>query len=274
MQKDYSTIWRGLPPDIVTKVERSVAAGYAQKTQPEDAVVFFRADDIAVLGRQFSHLMTLFSQYRAPLCLAVVPAWLTRPRWLALERVAQNTSCCWHQHGWRHANHETEGKKQEFGPSRCRADLEHDIGRGRKRLEKLLGKRFYPVFTPPWNRCGQGALDVLKSQGYAAASRSRGGKPPTPNGLPSFDVNVDLHTRKEKRPAVGWDNLFNDLQQAIASGRCGIMIHHQRMNQAAFDFLEILLKTLKSQKMLHLVHFKHLKNSQRCNKLINPPDFR
>jgi hypothetical protein len=122
----------------------------------------------------------------------------------------------------------------------------------------LLGKHFYPVFTPPWNRCDQKTLTVLKEMGYAAISRSRGSRPPSVAGLPSFDVNVDLHTRKERAAADGWDNLFDELQLAISSGRCGIMIHHQRMNDAAFDFLEILLGVLTRCRTLKLVHFKDL----------------
>jgi peptidoglycan/xylan/chitin deacetylase (PgdA/CDA1 family) len=259
MQNDVSSIWHRLPSDIVSRTERCVAAGCEQKLHRGDASIFFRADDIAAPGNQFTRLLEIFSQYRVPLCLAVVPAWLTRPRWLALKNAGQNAASrwCWHQHGWRHINHEVKGKKQEFGSLRSRVDLEHDIRCGRQRLENLLGKSFYPVFTPPWNRCDQKTLDLLKEMDYAAISRSRGNKPP-PKGLLNFDVNVDLHTRKEKRPAVGWDNLFIELQQAIASGRCGIMIHHQRMNAAAFDFLNILLGILVRHKELKLVHFKHL----------------
>ena len=223
MQHDVSSIWYRVPSDVVSKIERCVAVGCEQKSHSGDAHIFFRADDIAVPGKQFAHLLEIFSQYRVPLCLAVVPAWLTRPRWSALKRVARNAGSgwCWHQHGWRHINHEVEGKKQEFGPLRCRAALEHDIKCGRHRLESLLGQDFYPVFTPPWNRCDQKTLDVLKNLGYAAVSRSRSSRPPPPKGLPNFDVNVDLHTRKEKTPTAGWNNLLDELQQAIASGRCG-----------------------------------------------------
>jgi peptidoglycan/xylan/chitin deacetylase (PgdA/CDA1 family) len=258
MHYEISSIWHRLPPDIVAKIERCVAAGCERQSYSGDATIFFRADDIAVPGQQFAHLLDLFSQYRVPLCLAVVPAWLTRPRWLALKQVAKNTASlwCWHQHGWRHVNHEVEGKKQEFGPLRSRDDLEHDIDCGRQRLERVLGKSFYPVFTPPWNRCDPKALDVLEDLGYAAISRSRGSRPPTSSGLPCFYVNVDLHTRKEKAPVAGWHNLFDELQLAIASKHCGIMIHHQRMNQAAFEFLNILLGILVKHKKLNLVHFK------------------
>jgi hypothetical protein len=36
------------------------------------------------------------------------------------------------------------------------------------------------------------------------------------------------------------------------------MLHHQKMNAVAFDFLEILLKTLKACKNIRLVNFKDL----------------
>jgi hypothetical protein len=260
MQSSPSPIWRRVPSNIVSRTEHCVAAGCEQQSQRGGATFFFRADDIAVPGDRFTLLLELFSQYRVPLCLAVVPAWLTKPRWLALRAAGQHSACnwCWHQHGWRHINHEIKGKKQEFGPRRDQADLEHDIKCGRQRLENLMGKSFYPVFTPPWNRCNQKTLDVLKSLGYVAVSRSQGSSSPSSNELSSFDVNVDLHTRREKTPAAGWENLFNELQQGIASGQCGIMIHHQRMNQTAFDFLDILLKALCRCKNLKAVHFKDM----------------
>jgi peptidoglycan/xylan/chitin deacetylase (PgdA/CDA1 family) len=161
MQDNVSKLWQRLPSDIVSKIERCLAADCEQRSQRGDAYIFFRADDIAVPGKQFAHLLEVFSQNRVPLCLAVVPAWLTRQRWRVLKNIAQNTASrwCWHQHGWRHVNHEIDGKKQEFGPVRSRADLEHDIRRGRQRLESLLGQSFYPVFTPPWNRCDQKTLE-------------------------------------------------------------------------------------------------------------------
>ncbi len=220
MKYNPSSIWVRLPSDIVSRTTRCVASGIERKTVRGDVVVFFRADDIAAPGNQFSKLLALFGRHRMPLCLAVVPAWLTKQRWLALQKSATDNSAlwCWHQHGWRHINHEAEGKKQEFGPTRIPTELEFDIGRGRQRLENLLGQYFFPVFTPPWNRCDERALDVLKKMDYAAVSRSRGSKPASPAGLPSIDVNVDLHTRKERNPSAGWQKLFDELQQAIESG--------------------------------------------------------
>ena len=141
-------------------------------------------------------------------------------------------------------------KSRSLAAARTISEIKRDLVRGKERLEMLMGDHFYPVFTPPWNRCSSATLKLIKELGYAAVSRSRGSKTPSPGGLPDYYVNVDLHTRKEKSPAAGWEKLFEELQQAIASNYCGIMIHHQMMNAAAFDFIEILLKTLvKSHKL-------------------------
>jgi hypothetical protein len=165
---------------------------------------------------------------------------------------------CWHQHGWRHVNHEPEGKKQEFGPSRTSLRIRDDLIRGKQRLQTVMGDAFSPVFTPPWNRCDQQTLWLLRELKYSAVSRSPGAVPPSPDGLPDFAVNVDLHTRREALPLLGWEGLFSEMGSALAQGFCGIMIHHQRMNGEAFVFLEILIQALLKQRRVSLVHFTDL----------------
>jgi peptidoglycan/xylan/chitin deacetylase (PgdA/CDA1 family) len=221
--------------------------------------VFFRNDDVAAPGKAFASLMELFSQLHVPLNLAVVPAWLTSNRWQSIKPSGSSTDepWCWHQHGWRHANHEISGKK-EFGPGRDVADLESDIVRGRHRLENLMGESFFPVFTPPWNRCDKRTLQLLKKHGFVAVSRSQNPKNSTLKGLADFCVNVDLHTRKDRNFASGWRNLLAEFQKGITAGLCGIMIHHNLMNTAAFEYLEILLKMITARKELHVVHFRDL----------------
>jgi hypothetical protein len=264
MNPTVAALWRHLPSDLDARIAACIHRG-CEKAQGQGAgYFFFRADDVAVPGRQFSRLMDLFSAYGVPLSLAVVPAVLTRKRWQYLKGFEKKNPSrwCWHQHGWRHVNHETEGKKQEFGGGRTVSEIKTDLVKGKERLEMLMGDHFYPVFTPPWNRCSSNTLKLAKGLGYAAVSRSRGSKTPSPGGLPDFFVNVDLHTRKEKRPAEALEKLFAELQQAIASNHCGIMIHHRMMNDAAFDFMEILLKALAESPNLQPVHFRDLAKSK------------
>jgi hypothetical protein len=219
--------------------------------------VFFRADDIGVPGERFFRLMELFVDHQVPLCAAVVPAWLNPQRWNVLRKMDANSPhlWCWHQHGWRHVCHEIEGKKQEFGPRRAIGDIRQDIVRGREKLEQLMQDRFCPVFTPPWNRCDARSLAILKSSGFKAVSRHHRSMPKTGKDFPDFSINVDLHTRSEITPEDGWQGLWNELRMAVSSGTCGIMIHHQRMNPKAFEFLDMLLDCIHQDRRMRPVHF-------------------
>ena len=259
MSHPISPLWLSPPKDLLLRIETCIDTVRDERGSRE-SVVFFRADDVAVPGKTFTRLMELFLRRRTPLSLAVVPAWLSGLRWRHLRRFARERSSqwCWHQHGWRHVNHEPTGKKQEFGPNRTGSQIKRDLVLGRRRLEAIMGEDFYPVFTPPWNRCGLSTLILLKELGYHAVSWTDGIKPAPPDQLPDFRVNVDLHTRREKRPAAGWDGLFEDLKKALINGMCGIMIHHQRMNEVAFEFLEVLLGAFSACPDLSLVHFKDL----------------
>ena len=261
MKSFIASIWRHPPSDLTARIEACIRNARVHGGNTEPACIYFRADDVAVPGKPFSRMMELFSHYRVPLSLAVVPAWLTRQRWNSLRNPGGRSSAlwCWHQHGWRHVNHETTGKNQEFGPVRLYSELKHDLLKGKQRLKNILGSDFYPVFTPPWNRCDQNTLRLLQEYGYLAVSRNYGALPASPGRkLPDLCVDVDLHTRKDPDPVSGWNRLFKVLEKDISSGRCGIMLHHQKMNTAAFDFLEILLKTLKKSKKIRLANFKDL----------------
>ena len=261
MQNEVSPIWRHFPSDLFSRIERCIHIASERLENKSPGHIFFRADDVAAPGEKFARLMGIFKRHRVPLCLAVVPAWLTGRRWQYLKGLGAKESSlwCWHQHGWRHVNHETDGKKQEFGVSRSRLRIKRDLVLGKRRLENLMAAEFYPVFTPPWNRCSLSTLQLLGELGYVAVSRSRGSEPKAPRELSDYWVNVDLHTRKERDPAVGWKNLLAEFQQAISSKFCGIMIHHQRVNEAAFEFLEMLIRILVKCRDLQLVNYKELK---------------
>lgn len=218
--------------------------------------LFFRADDIGVPSKRCTAVLELFQQYSVPLGLAVVPTWISAPRWQSLCAEIDTTKAplfCWHQHGWAHKNHETQGKKQEFGDSRLAENIAHDILRGRERLQQLLGSAFVPLFTPPWNRCGTAAMELLAASGYSALSRSSGARPSPPSRLADIQINVDLHTRKEPDPRVSARQLFAELEGALASGHAGIMLHHQRMNHHALDLLECLLGIVTQTFEVHLM---------------------
>jgi len=219
--------------------------------------VFFRADDIGLVDTEFTLMMELFCKYRVPLCLAVVPEWMSEERWQEMARFLPGEELwCWHQHGYAHENHEAGGKKNEFGPSRTREEIGKDLQAGKKHLEAVLGEVFCPVFTPPWNRCSSATLDLLAELGFQAVSRSIGVEPKS--DLLDLCVNVDLHTGKEKDLLQAMDRLLEDWKQGVEHGRLGIMLHHQRMNSSAFSLLERLLQVLQGQAGVTFSTFREL----------------
>lgn len=52
---------------------------------------------------------------------------------------------------------------------------------------------------------------------------------------------MDLHTRSEADPAEGMDELLREFEIGVRDGRIGVMLHHQRMNDAAVYFLDACL---------------------------------
>lgn len=253
-----SSLYTNFPHDTEQMLRGAVAKGLSQGTG--NANIFFRADDIGIPGQQFSKMIQLFNKHKLPLCLAIVPTWITEKRLTTLQEDTgqRNSQWCWHQHGWLHRNYEKFGKNQEFGSARsAKAQLE-DLKKGKERLHKILGQSFAPFFTPPWNRCSHDTLDGLQKLAFLAVSRSENASPTPPAGLQDIQVNIDLHTRKEQHPETCLNDLLAEISQGIANGTGGIMIHHQRMNQTAFDFLDLLLHTIRAETRLHPLLFEEL----------------
>lgn len=247
-----SSCWLASPRQLT---EAGDATADLLARSPAGTELFFRADDIGVPGDNCRKMLEMFRRHRVPLHLAVTPAWLTQSRWATLQEWAGNDDLwCWHQHGWRHVNHQLTGKKGEFGTDRSRQAKRADLIKGRTKLESIMGDAFQPVFTPPWNRFDAETGELLHELGYRAVSRSVGEmkKVGLPEGLPDVAINVDLHTRSETDPAKGLAALVAEFESAVDSGRVGVMLHHQRMNGAAFDFLERMLARVNSLTLIRL----------------------
>ena len=253
-----SALYKNIPDNIDLLLERAITKGLSNGTGK--ARIFFRADDIGVPGKQFSQLIDLFKNNNMPLCLAVVPSWLTTARFEKLHLLTNKKSSqwCWHQHGWLHRNHETTGKKQEFGPGRPAKEQLRDLAKGKDRLLSIMKGSFSPFFTPPWNRCSIDTLHGLQSLGFKAVSRSKNAQPASPVELPDIQINIDLHTRKEVDPELCLKLLLKEVEQSISSGCGGIMIHHQLMNQSSYAFLELLLGKVNKSAHLHPVTFQDI----------------
>ncbi len=259
MDRRPAPLYGAYPSDAAEIIGQHLASGLAARRDSSPVTVFFRADDIGVPSAAFSRMIALFQEKQAPLCLAVVPAWLTQNRWTAIGEICDREAplWCWHQHGWAHRNHQKTGKKSEFGTARPGARIRADLSRGKERLQNIMGAAFSAYFTPPWNRCCPEALKALKDLDFRGLSRSRDSQPQS-RTLQEMMINVDLHTRKEPDSAGCLAGLAAEIEQAARSGSIGIMLHHQRMNEQAFVLLDELLDMVVLQPLVKPVTFKDL----------------
>lgn len=300
MKSSPSLLYSKHVPTLKEQFKEAIGKGVEKNTTNSDILVFFRADDIGVPSHQFEQMLTLFIKHKMPLGLAIVPSWFTSARKDALSRLTELSSSqwCWHQHGWLHKNHEPTlldqntriqlinenkrfrsqpirgshvsnkriAKKQEFGPSRSADAIMLDLQRGKQRLINTLGDSFFPLFTPPWNRCSATTLSTLVELQFKAISRSQGAQPEASEKLTEININVDLHTRKEPDPQTSLENLLMELTHSISSGLCGIMLHHQRMNTIAFHFLDTLLEVISTNQALTPLSYPEL-----LEQMVGPP---
>lgn len=265
--KPVSAVWKVQPSKRSIPFQERLRISLDRRSQPT-CVVMFRADDIAVPGINYQRLVHLFAKYQMPLCLALVPAWLTHARWQVLQRMTPQGHWCWHQHGWRHANHALTGKKAEFGATRPISAIQRDARAGWQRLRQIVGAPLYPVFTPPWNRLHPLAVEPLRECGFKGVSTFDQALD-LAGGLPDLAMTVDLHTRKSKQAQCDFDQLIAELGAGLSQGYCGIMIHHQRMNPHAFVFLNALLEWLTAQRELQCFDFRDLLTKLGGSELMN-----
>jgi len=253
----YQSFEKNLPIEVTEAIKKTIERELCVRDRIH---IFFRADDIGVASKNYSKMMELFLKYQTPLCLAVVPAWITGKRWEAMDDFINKGAglFCWHIHGYRHMNHETRGKKQEFGPARSSLEIYNDLSRGLDRVQTIMGEKVNLIFTPPWNRCSLDTMEILQKLGFDGISRSFGARPLPQDGFRDFPIHADLHTLKGKQPGKVWEKLVGQLATGIKSGACGIMIHHMRMNQQAFVFLEYLLKTFAEYRQVEIITYKDL----------------
>jgi hypothetical protein len=211
---------------------------------PAPVEVFFRDDDAGWEDARLLALCDLFGALELPLDLAVIPNDLTER--LARELLKRDWLAL-HQHGFTHRNHEREGRKCEFGPSRSYRQQLSDIGAGRDILDALLG-RITPIFTPPWNRCTLDTAHAVCDLGFSMVSREHRAEPFGLDGLAELPVHLDF----ARLAPDELDSRFAAL--VLEGGPVGVMFHHAVMDREAFDRAAELLRLLARHESVRARH--------------------
>ena len=194
---------------------------------------FFRDDDAGWCDERLLALLDLFGRRGLPIDVAAIPRSVTPA--LASElrsRVeAAPERLAVHQHGFAHLNHEPEGRKCEFGPSRPREVQQREIESGRRLLADVHGLPASDIFTPPWNRCTEATGEALRAAGFRVLSRDATARPLGAGGLYELPVRVDWFARR-KGVRLSPEGLGALLAGAAGAPLTpvGVMFHHELMD--------------------------------------------
>lgn len=211
---------------------------------PAPVDVFIRDDDAGWNDAQLLALLDLTQRASVPIDLAAIPGAMGRglARELRARIEAAPGLVGVHQHGSTHLNHESVGRKCEFGVSRDAVAQRDDIARGQEKLLEHFGALLLPVFTPPWNRCTEATPALLAELGFVALSRDRGAGP-AQQMLQEIAVDTDWsrHWREGGASAVV-AAFAQTLRERAADGQpLGLMLHHAVMHQDERSLLSELL---------------------------------
>lgn len=213
----------------------------------EPARLWWRDDDAGRGDARLDRLLGLAREARAPLALAVVPAWLEQPVARAILAVPEASVL---QHGWAHLDRAAPGERRiELGGSADRRRLAGELERGRLILARAFGERFLPVLVPPWNRIARDVVAALPGLGYRVLSVwDEGDLGPMPERLARLDVHVDPIDWRGGRRWIGRAAIAERLLACLERGirPIGLVTHHLVMDEEAWHELAALLAILRA----------------------------
>lgn len=221
------------------------------------ATLWWRDDDAVHPAPALERLLAIAADQTVPVALAVIPAETGAP---LSDRLAQHPAETWVlQHGWAHADHSTNGERQnEYGPER---PIEVRITELTHGWRKLAGfPRVWPALVAPWNRIDPAVLPVLPQAGLAGVS-TLGPRPAThaAPGVRQVNVHVDImnwQTRRFAGDDAALGQLLAHLQArragtADAAEPTGVMTHHAFHDEEAWSFIAALLQATRRHPAVH-----------------------
>lgn len=232
-----------------------------KETEGRELHLFLRDDDVDEDEESLKHLLDLALARGVPMNLEIVPGRLTPACTATLKNVlrADRALLSLDQHGWKHSNHEMEGRKCEFGPSRSFTQQLNDIAQGKAILESTFEELFFPAFTPPWNRCTTDTYQALEELGFQVLSKDRGKDGITGYRFSEISTTLDLYTWKHgahmKAPHEIVQVLMSQMDMLPI---VGLLLHHKVMEREAFLFLDQLLAELTRSAAVRLHTFRTL----------------
>jgi peptidoglycan/xylan/chitin deacetylase (PgdA/CDA1 family) len=218
------------------------------------ATFFWRDDDAVAATPALARLTAISGEASAPLALAVVPLPACDDLARALEG---HSSVRVVQHGYAHVNHaaRAEGRGAwELGPERPPGVVLAELARGLEALRRVFGDRVLAVVAPPWNRIDPALLPRLPDAGFRGVSAfgQRAAAEPAP-GLVQANAHFDVLSWKRgprfRGEAAAARAVVGHLRRrrtglADPDEPTGILSHHLALDEAAWNFLAGVVRTV------------------------------
>jgi len=226
--------------------------------------IFLRDDDADDDLESLRQLFDVCLASGVPLNLEIIPQGLTEAgiRLLDNHKHLHPKLFELNQHGLTHLNHEKEGRKCEFGPSRSLEQQFEDISKGKALLEKVFKDKFFPVFTPPWNRCTQDTLKALDRLGFKVFSKDKGKSRATGYAFEEISTTLDLYRWKGNPMMKSPEEIAEALVLQVKQDEpIGLLLHHKVMGAMEFALLDQLLSVLCAYPNIRFHTFQSLLES-------------
>jgi hypothetical protein len=209
---------------------------------PSPVPFFFRDDDAGWENERLWQLLERCEAEEIHIDLAVIPVELDAELAATLCERASTGLVHLHQHGFRHVNHEPQGRKYEFGPSRSHDEQLADIAQGRALIAGELHPYVDPIFTPPWNRCTDQTAAALVNLGFQILSRDHTARPFGLAELAEVPVTVDWFATEKSEPWAREHTAEQLCKQILGGGGpVGVMLHHAITGDEHLVLVEQLL---------------------------------
>lgn len=235
------------------------------QAQRRRATFWLRDDDACRDSPALRRLLAIADAHAVPVAIAAIPASLDATLADALAGCDEATIV---QHGYAHCNHAVPGERSaELGDGPDLQARVDELRRGRERLASTFGVRFAPILVPPWNRAGDTLLRHLAPAGFVGLSRfgPRATREAAP-GLPQVNTHVDPIAWRRDRRFIGADEALGRLVAHLRGRRestcdanepTGVLTHHLAFDDAAWDFVDGLLKATRAHAAVAWLDVRH-----------------
>lgn len=229
--------------------------------------LFFRDDDAGWVNDRLYLLLDKFACAGLPIDVAVIPRAINHHLVdeLLLRWQQDRHLIGLHQHGYGHLNHESAGRRCEFGGSRSKTQQKVDISKGQVMLRAALGNALEPHFTPPWNRCTTETVECLEELDFYLLSRDVTAVQLESSKLKQIPVHIDWSKFLKTSP-MPLDTLGKAIATHIRRNTVtGIMLHHADMKAESLKPLAELLAVLAGHSNVQSIRLRDtLKYGTEC----------